>query len=295
MNTSPPLEVQARYTRKDERKPPRENVSFVNELSRAVTLQHLGSAGSEARTDEVAHEEPLEFQLDGQSVAVVMRTPGHDEELGTGFLLTEGMITALDDVLSLRHCTVVPTPEAEDNVLQIRLRTPIDLARFRRNLFASSSCGVCGKATLENALRTTSPVVTSFEISRASLVAMPARLRAEQPAFSATGGLHAAALFTADGTPLVVREDVGRHNAVDKVVGWALRNDVPRASLTLMVSGRLSFELVQKAVAARIPVLAGISAPTSLAVRMAEGLGITLVGFLREGSMNVYAHAARVK
>lgn len=246
------------------------------------------------RQDEVAHEEPLELQIDGASFAVVMRTPGHDEELGTGFLLTEGVIHSLADLASLQHCTVVPTPEAEDNVLQVRLRQPIDLGRFRRNLFASSSCGVCGKATLENALRTSGPLQSPLRVSRQVLAGLPASLRAAQPAFTSTGGLHAAALFDAQGTALVVREDVGRHNAVDKVIGWALRAGLPLDQAVLMVSGRLSFELVQKAVAARVPMLAGISAPTSLAVRMADALGVTLIGFLREGSMNVYSHATRV-
>lgn len=267
----------------------------MNELSRPVSLIHLGASGADERVDQVAHEEPLEFQLDGHSVAVVMRTPGHDEELGYGFLFTEGMIKAPSDVVSLRHCTVVPDEEAEENVLQVHLHAPIDLARFRRNLFASSSCGVCGKATLENALRTSRPLDSALTVSRQVLSALPTALKAGQPAFVSTGGLHAAALFDAQGNVLVVREDVGRHNAVDKVIGWALREGRALEALTLMVSGRLSFELVQKAVAARVPVLAGISAPTSLAVRMAEALGVTLVGFLREGTMNVYAHAHRVR
>jgi FdhD protein len=264
------------------------------ELSRRVGLRHLTADAEQAREDEVAHEEPLELQLDGTSFAVVMRTPGHDEELGSGFLITEGVITSLSEIESMQHCTVVPTPEAEDNVLQVRLRTPIDLARFRRNLFASSSCGVCGKATLDNALRTRGPLQSSLIVSRAVIAALPERLRASQPVFASTGGLHAAALFTAQGVSLVVREDVGRHNAVDKVIGYALRTGLPLEQSVLMVSGRVSFELVQKAVAARVPVLAGISAPTSLGVRMAEALGVTLVGFVREGSMNVYSHPARI-
>ena len=251
-----------------------------------MRLKHLSADATEERVDEVAHEEPLELQLDGVSFAVVMRTPGHDLELGTGFLLTEGIIKSLGDLEAMAHCTVVPTPEAEDNVLQIRLRTPVDLARFRRNLFASSSCGVCGKATLDNALRTGSPLTSTLKISREVISRLPGLLRAAQPVFDATGGLHAAALFTAQGQPLVAREDVGRHNAVDKVIGFGLREGLPLEQSVLMVSGRVSFELVQKAVAARVPVLAGISAPTSL--------GVTLVGFVREGSMNVYSRAMRV-
>lgn len=257
-------------------------------------MLRVDADASEERLDDVAHEEPLELQVDGHAFAVVMRTPGHDEELGTGFALTEGLVHTVSEIVSVRHCTVVPTEDAEDNILQLRLRTPIDLARFRRNLFASSSCGVCGKATLENALKSAARVESSLAIDRQILSVLPARLRAEQAAFERTGGLHAAALFDTDGRLHVVREDVGRHNAVDKVIGWALRNEKPLRDLVLVVSGRLSFELVQKSVAAGIPLLAGISAPTSLAIRMAETLGVTLVGFLRGSSMNVYAHSQRV-
>jgi FdhD protein len=223
-----------------------------------------------------------------------MRTPGHDEELGLGFLLTEGVVRGAADVLSLRHCTVAPSPEAEDNVLQAQLHGPVDFDRHRRHSFASSSCGVCGKATLENALAVSEPLHSPLRVARQTLGALPARLRATQAAFDATGGLHAAALFTPAGELLVTREDVGRHNAFDKVVGWALREGVRLDEALMLVSGRVSFELVQKSVAARVPLIAGVSAPTSLAVRMAEALGVTLVGFLREGAMNVYAGRQRV-
>lgn len=266
----------------------------MSELTARLPRVKVDGERRETTLDVVAHEEPLELQLDGTSLAVLMRTPGHDEELGSGFLLTEGIISAWSDVESLRHCTVAPVPEAEDNVLQIRLRAPVDMARFRRNQFASSSCGVCGKATLENALRTSMPIVSALKVPPALLTSLPALLRANQPGFDSTGGLHGAALFTVRGELLVAREDVGRHNAVDKVIGWALRSGTSVSGSVLMVSGRLSFELVQKCVAARIPVLAGISAPTSLAVRMADQLGVTLVGFLRERAMNVYAHAQRI-
>lgn len=257
-----------------------------------VTVQ---AGRRESTLDVVAHEEPLELQLAGAPLAVVMRTPGHDEELGAGFLLTEGIISSWTDVESLRHCTTAPVPEAEDNVLQIHLRVPVDLARFKRHQFASSSCGVCGKATLENALRTAPRIDSLLTVSPAVLVSLPDKLRANQPAFDSTGGLHAAALFNVRGDLLVAREDVGRHNAVDKVIGWALHSGTSMVGAVLVVSGRLSFELVQKCVAARIPVLAGVSAPTSLAVRMADALGVTLVGFLRDDAMNVYAHAGRIK
>lgn len=267
----------------------------MNELTARLPRVKVDGERREPTLDLVAHEEPLELQLAGTPLAVLMRTPGHDEELGAGFLLTEGIIGAWSEVESLRHCTTAPTPEAEDNVLQIHLRVPVDLAKFKRHQFASSSCGVCGKATLENALRTGAPIDSTLTVPPAVLSALPDKLRANQPAFDSTGGLHGAGLFTSRGDLLVAREDVGRHNAVDKVVGWALHTGTSLSGAVLMVSGRLSFELVQKCVAARIAVLAGISAPTSLAVRMAEALGVTLVGFVREQSMNVYAHAERVR
>lgn len=266
----------------------------MSELTARLPKVKVRGERREPTLDVVAHEEPLELQVHGSSLAVVMRTPGHDEELGAGFLLTEGVISSWTEVESIRHCTTVPTPEAEDNVLQIQLRAPVDLAKFKRHQFASSSCGVCGKATLENALRTSPAIRSELTVTPAVLVSLSDKLRANQPAFDSTGGLHAAGLFTVRGELLVVREDVGRHNAVDKVIGWALHSGTSMSGAVMMVSGRLSFELVQKCVAAKIPVLAGISAPTSLAVRMADALGVTLVGFLRDDGMNVYAHAERI-
>lgn len=266
----------------------------MSEQTARIPKVKLHGERRESTLDVVAHEEPLELQIQGASLAVVMRTPGHDEELGAGFLLTEGVISSWTEVESIRHCTTAPTPEAEDNVLQIHLRAPVDLAKFKRHQFASSSCGVCGKATLENALRVGSPIDSELTVKPSVLVSLAAKLRANQPAFDSTGGLHAAGLFNVRGELLVAREDVGRHNAVDKVIGWALHSGTSMSGAVMMVSGRLSFELVQKCVAARIPVLAGISAPTSLAVRMATALGVTLIGFLRDDGMNVYAHAERI-
>jgi FdhD protein len=274
---------------------------MVDELTRTFRVARLEGDERAEREEQVAHEEPLEIQVNGAAVAVLMRTPGHDLELVRGFLVTERIVRALADVDSVMHCTTAPDPEAEDNVVQVRLKeqVPFDLERFRRHTYASSSCGVCGKATIENACATAPPLTDDVRVSAAVLRALPDRLRAAQPAFDATGGLHAAALFATDGGLLVVREDVGRHNAVDKVVGFdALRADEVRRVAPvhgLLVSGRVSFEIVQKAAAARIPVVAGISAPTSLAVRMAEALGITLVGFLRGTAMNVYATPQRVE
>lgn len=246
--------------------------------------------------DVVAHEEPLEIQVNGTSLAVLMRTPGHDEALVLGFLLTERIITRREDVVSVRHCTVVPSPEAEDNVMQVTLASGItlDLERLKRNFYAGSSCGMCGKATLESALACAPPLTSDLLVSPEMLYQLPERLRSAQEVFDATGGLHAAGLFHQNGDLHHVREDIGRHNAVDKVIGEACQVGRATERLVLMVSGRSSFEIVQKAVAARIPVVAAVSAPSSLAIRLADVMGVTLIGFLRDGAMNVYAHPERV-
>ncbi len=254
------------------------------------------AAGATRGTDDVAVEEPLELQVQGASIAVVMRTPGHDLELATGFLVTEGVVQRAADIRSIRHCTTAPSPEAEENVVQVQLAdgVDVDLERLRRNLYASSSCGVCGKASLDNVVVRCAVVDAAMRVPGALLAALPDRLRAAQATFSTTGGLHAAGLFDATGAPLIVREDVGRHNAVDKVVGWMVGAGRDPSTTILLVSGRLSFEVVQKAAVARIPIVAGISAPTSLAVALAARTGLTLVGFLRGPTMNVYAGAERV-
>jgi FdhD protein len=229
-----------------------------------------------------------------------MRTPGHDIELAHGFLLTEGVITGADDVATARWCDSVNENGANTyNVLDVALApgVPPPEAGVERNFYTTSSCGVCGKASLD-AVRLRSrfaPADDPVRVDAEVLYALPDALRGAQRLFDSTGGLHAAGLFTPDGAPLVVREDVGRHNAVDKVLGWALlQNGVPAAGCVLMVSGRASFELVQKAVMAGVPVLAAVSAPSSLAVALAVESGMTLVGFLRGRSMNVYAGAERV-
>jgi FdhD protein len=274
---------------------------IVDGAVRTVPVTRLDAvAGGDAREDAVAHEEPLEIQVNGASVAVVMRSPGHDEDLARGFLLTERVIRSLDEIESIRHCDTVPDPEAEDNVIQIRLRpgVPFDLERLRRHMFASSSCGVCGKATIENACATAPPLALpgrdDARLAAAVLTHLPERLRAAQRAFSTTGGLHAAGVFTLEGEPVVVREDVGRHNAVDKAIGYVAHRNIESKRHLLFVSGRVSFELVQKAAAAGLPILAGISAPTSLAVRMGRALGVTVIGFVRGTSMNVYSIPERV-
>jgi FdhD protein len=267
------------------------------DAARTFGVVHVDvDTGPNAREEHVAHEEPLEIQVNGASVAVLMRTPGHDQELGTGFLLTERMVRGVDEIESVRHCTMVPDPEAEENVLQVRLKpgVPFDLERFRRNTFASSSCGVCGKATLENACAVAAPLSDDAHIAAENLAELPEKLRAAQLGFGLTGGLHGAGLFTLAGALVAVREDVGRHNTVDKLVGFLAANSLEPGRYVLLVSGRVSFELVQKAAAARIPIVAGISAPSSLAVRMARELRVTLVGFLRGRTMNLYAGDERV-
>ncbi len=265
--------------------------------ARDIELVRFHGREQATRADLVAHEEPLEIQINGTSIAVLMRTPGHDEELVRGFLLTERVVSSLAQIDSMRHCTLAPDPEAEDNVMQVRLRpdVPFDLERLRRHLFASSSCGVCGKATIENAMTLAPPLDDTAELDAAALYRLPALLRSAQDGFARTGGLHAAGLFSLEGALLALREDVGRHNAVDKVIGVLLERRLDARTCCLVVSGRVSYELVQKAVAARIPVLAGVSAPTSLAVRAATAHRLTVVGFLRGETMNVYAMPGRVR
>jgi len=251
-----------------------------------------------ADADAVACEEPLEIQLAGAPLAVVMRTPGHDEELATGFLVSERVVGRASDILSVRHCRQARTPEAAENVVRVALapEVTVDWEALRRNLYASSSCGVCGKATIANALACAPPLEPGRAFDVELFYGLPDSLAKAQPGFARTGGLHAAALFDASGRRRVAREDVGRHNAVDKVLGWALRRELlPLDDHVLMVSGRISFEIVQKALAARVPVVAAVSAPSSLAIAFAREAGVTLVGFLRGRSLNVYGDPTRVR
>ncbi|RMG98379.1 MAG: formate dehydrogenase accessory sulfurtransferase FdhD [Deltaproteobacteria bacterium] len=251
------------------------------------------------RNDTVAVEAPLEIRVGAVPVAVVMRTPGDDIDLARGFALTERIVTDPAHLRSVRHCDRVEPGHAPDNVVRIVLTddAPFDADRFRRNMYATSSCGICGKASIDRAMATAPPLPPAdVTIPAAHLWRAFAALRRMQPIFDATGGTHAAALADVAGEIVVVREDVGRHNAVDKVVGAALRAAWPGPTLlppVLLVSGRISFEIVQKALAVRIPVVAGISAPTSLAIDLAEQAGLTLAGFVREETMNVYTHPAR--
>lgn len=280
-------------------------------------VRHVTADAAVARPETLAVEEPLEIRVNGTPLTVTMRTPGADVELAQGFLLTEGIISRRDDIVSVRYCRGAPTPTTEPtnsdptedasglsrnsyNVLDVTLsaEVPVPEVDPTRNFYTTSSCGVCGKASLE-AVRLISkhcPGDDPSTISAQTLSALPDKLRDGQKVFAATGGLHGAALFASDGTALVVREDIGRHNAVDKVIGWALeRRRIPLSGTVLLVSGRASFELTQKAVMTGIPVLAAVSAPSSLAVDLASQSGLTLVAFLRGDSMNIYNRSDRIR
>ena len=263
-----------------------------------------GSEPPRRVVDTLAAEEPLEIRIAGTPLAVTMRTPGHDVELATGFLVSEGIIRTASDVRAAIHCGGPGTGGGQANtynVLDLALadHVPPVPASAERNFYTTSSCGVCGKASIE-AVHTVSAHdlhADAATLTPERIAGFPVALRRAQEVFERTGGLHAAGLFDpATGEALVVREDVGRHNAVDKVIGWAAMQDrLPAAGTVLQVSGRASFELVQKAVMAGIPVLTAVSAPSSLAVELADSSGLTLVGFVRGDSMNVYTHAERVE
>lgn len=263
-------------------------------------VQHMTADAAIARAETLVVEEPLEIRVNGAPLTVTMRTPGSDVELAQGFLLTEGVIRNRDDVVTARYCKGSGADDLNTyNVLDVTLSpdVPAPEVDVTRNFYTTSSCGVCGKASLE-AVRLSSrhsPGDDPTTVAADVLSALPARLRKAQKVFASTGGLHGAALFDADGTTLAVREDIGRHNAVDKVIGWAVEHGrIPLAGAVLLVSGRASFELTQKAVMAGIPVLAAVSAPSSLAVDLATQSGLTLVAFLRGESMNVYSRPDRV-
>jgi len=249
------------------------------------------------KEDYLAAEEPLEIRVGDEPLSVTMRTPGSDLELAAGFLLTEGLIIRREQIVSLEH--VVQDGEANrGNVARAVLapESAPDFEKMRRHFFAASSCGICGKASIDavraHALEPPNP---EFRLDAEVLVRLPDELRASQAVFGRTGGLHAAALFDEKGQLLVLREDIGRHNAVDKVIGWALlENRVPLSNAVLMVSGRGGFEIVQKAIVAGLPIVASVSAPSSLAVQLARELGLTLIGFLRGRRFVIYAGEERI-
>jgi len=270
-----------------------------------VTRITVAPASRTERPDVLAAEEPLGIRIGGQAVSLTMRTPGDDVDLTAGFLLSEGIVTTAADIVSIRICDGQqcghehdPDDDSLGNIADVVLRPGLAVRpELRRGFLTSSACGVCGKSSVE---QLHVPGLTDLSADRVTvdatvLASLPDALRAAQRVFDRTGGLHAAGLFTASGELIVAREDVGRHNAVDKVTGWALRSGrLPLAGCVLLVSGRTSFELVQKAALARVPVLAAVSAPSSLAVLLAGRTGMTLAGFVRGGSMNVYTRPDRI-
>ena len=266
------------------------------EIRSAEILAWRVGALAKRQSDLLAHEEPLEIRVRGRSVAVTMRSPGHDEELAAGFLLTEGLLRRASDVVEIAHCRQGEAANHQ-NLLNVFLSPSVEvsLERLTRHVFASSSCGLCGKTSIEAVHQHFPPVESQPAMSAQTLLALPKRLRAGQETFQQTGGLHGAAVFDQRGKLVILREDVGRHNAVDKVIGWAfLGRQLPFDRHALMVSGRASFEIMQKALAARIPIVCAVSAPSSLAVEFARESGQTLIGFLRGDSFNVYSHPERI-
>ena len=262
-------------------------------MSNEVEILRWESGQASRAIDEVALEEPLEIRVRGRAISVTMRTPGHDEELAAGFLLSEGMIHRASEVLKIEPCG----QNEGGNLINVQLAplVAVDFEKLTRHVFASSSCGLCGKATIDAIRNQFPPAVSNVMVPAATILGLPEKMRRAQETFSRTGGLHAAALFSESGELLVLREDVGRHNAVDKVLGHALLHGLlPLDRHVLLVSGRTSFEILQKALSAQIPILAAVSAPSSLAVEFAKDTGQTLIGFVRGERMNVYANPQRI-
>ena len=266
---------------------------------RPVSVIRVRGAARATESDVAAAEEPLELRLHGHPFAVIMRTPGADRELAAGFLLAERVITGADGLGTIAHCTD-PSADHPENVVDVTLvdgsAAAIErLLAGRRQVTTNSSCGMCGRRTIESLASDVKPLSASWRVPAPAIAALPARLRARQAVFDETGGLHAAGLFGRDGSLIDVAEDVGRHNAVDKIVGRMLMRDaLPLSDHLLCVSGRTSFEIVQKAIFAGIPIVAAVSAPSSLAIELAEEYGVTLLGFIRGDGFNIYAHAERV-
>ena len=264
-------------------------------------MQRMNGSTGRQVNDFLVAEEPLEIRIEGHSIAVVMRTPGEDCELAAGFLVTEGLVHTSRDLIDISHrphCVLSESSRSEGNVINVRLRNPasLDVERLTRHVFTSSSCGICSKASIDAVRQQFPPIEDDFQVEPQVLLGLPAALASAQETFKRTGGLHACALFDTAGNLLVLREDVGRHNALDKVVGWTLLgNRLPLRQHILLLSGRASFEMMQKALAAGIPMVAAISAPSSLAVEFARDSRQTLVGFLRGKKMNLYAGASRLR
>nr|MDQ5872798.1 formate dehydrogenase accessory sulfurtransferase FdhD [Acidobacteriota bacterium] len=267
-------------------------MSRESDLLRSYPIERVGRDGQMSDVDRVTVEEPLEIRVGGNTLAVTMRTPGNDFELAAGFLAAEGIVSRREEILRIEHCRDVRSPEEEGNVVVVRTTAPASGAmdRARRLLLTTSSCGLCGKGSIEALHGSFPSIVSDSKLDPDVLARLPDRLRREQPAFRESGGLHGAGVFSLSGEPEVVREDVGRHNAVDKAIGTLfLAGRLPLESSVLLVSGRASFEIVQKALAAGLPFVAAVSAPSSLAIDLARESGITLVAFLRPDSFNVYS------
>jgi FdhD protein len=268
-----------------------------SQATRTVGVIRVRADGRSSAVDNAATEEPLEIRLHRRPFAVLMRTPGEDRELAAGFLLSERVIRSADDVGTIRHCT--EERERAANVVDVTLADPSRLDEIftnRRNVVANSACGFCGKVSIESLASDAEPISVQTRVSPTILTALADRLRRSQAVFEETGGLHAAGLFLPDGDLIALAEDVGRHNAVDKVVGRMLMSDaLPLSRAVLFVSGRTSFEIVQKAVYAGVPILASVSAPSSLAIELATRMGVTLAGFVRGDTFNIYAHGGRIQ
>lgn len=258
------------------------------------TLWKVRDGRRRKASDWVVVEEPLEIRIDGESLAVIMRTPGHDLELAAGFCLTEGVVPSMEAIGTIRECRV--DGQGEPNVVEVSLAPGVvfDHQRLRRNLMASAACGLCGKASIEALATQALPLTSELRVGRRIVQSLPGRLLAAQESFGRTGALHASGLFSADGRLRVCREDVGRHNAVDKVVGRSALDGSRTDDAILMVSGRTSFEILQKAAVAGIPIVCAISGPTTLAIETARAFRITLVNFLRGSGMNVSSCPERI-
>jgi FdhD protein len=264
-----------------------------------IKIKKITATGSENKDDLLAIEEPLEIRLgygtanqrEQKSLSVTMRTPGHDYELAAGFLFTEGIVQSFSQIESIKYCVDTGKQEEKDNVVRVELKPDviIDFEKLQRHFYTSSSCGVCGKSSIDSVKQQCQLIQSDLKVSEKTIHSLPDKLREAQLVFEHTGGLHASALFDAQGEMILLREDVGRHNALDKVIGAMLfKNEISLSNYILLVSGRASFELVQKAALAGIPVLAAVGAPSSLAVELAREAGMTLIGFLREQRFNIY-------
>ena len=268
----------------------------MNETVPARIIRYEAGAFLEERADMLAREEPLEIRIEGHTITVTMRTPGCDRELAAGFLLTEGIVKSARDIFDITGC-VTATGDGKGNALDVALRNPaaFDPEKLSRHVLTTSSCGLCGTTTIEAAMKRRKPLRDRVRISAELLFSLPRRLSQEQKTFQSTGGLHACALFDRAGELVAIREDVGRHNAFDKLIGFALlEKRTPLRGHIALLSGRASFEMMQKAHAAGIPIVAAISAPSSLAVEFAKQSGQTLAGFLRGQTMNVYSGSRRI-